>query len=142
MRTMRNSVFETNSSSTHCLTICSESEFNDYVEGRSWYCRDDEKLFTAKEMYDYIGKKDDSDEDESEPLPEFERFCEILKKLNRSSYDYDDSDLAEDELNMKQLLHDYSFYPYKDCCPDYESFEQYATVGGVKVVAFGYYGFC
>lgn len=36
MKSVRNSVFETNSSSTHSLTICTRKDFNDFVEGKKY----------------------------------------------------------------------------------------------------------
>ena len=141
MRTIRQSTFETNSSSMHTITICSENEFTDFTEGRWWFNRDEEKLYSSIEIYDFLKEElDDSDDDE--PLPEYPRFCEILVNLNRRSDDYDDSELEEDERRMKELLKECSFYPYMDYGLDFETYEEYATVDGVKVVAFGYYGYC
>ena len=140
MRTIRQSTFETNSSSMHTITICSENEFIDFTEGRWWFNLDEEKLYSSKEIYDFLKELDDSEDEE--PLPDYPRFSEILVNLNRNSDDYDDSELAEDELRMKEVLHECSFYPYMDYGHDFETYESYATVDGVKVVAFGYYGFC
>ncbi len=44
-RQIRCGVFETNSSMTHSLTICTEQEYNDWVEGKTLLDRWGEKDF-------------------------------------------------------------------------------------------------
>lgn len=57
MRTIRNNVFETNSSSTHSLTICTESEYERWKNGELLFDTYDEQLITPNE----IEKDDDED---------------------------------------------------------------------------------
>ena len=44
MRQIRRNVFETNSSSTHSITMCMDSEFNKWVKGKLAWSRWDRKL--------------------------------------------------------------------------------------------------
>ena len=47
---IRRYVFETNSSSVHTITICSEDKFNDWVEGKLLYSRWQESFIEPGEM--------------------------------------------------------------------------------------------
>ena len=44
MVTVRRSVFETNSSSTHSITICSKKQFDDWMAGKCFFNVDTEKF--------------------------------------------------------------------------------------------------
>ena len=52
MRTIRTSVFETNSSSTHCLTFVTKAELDDFHNEFIVYDVIDQKMVPASEMYD------------------------------------------------------------------------------------------
>ena len=109
---IRKGVFETNSSSTHSLVMCSETEYDDWANGKTYYVewlygdlKDQLKdavkgSFIAKEAVDALGL----DEDERR-----EYF-----KTNEEFFD-------------NEYL---------------ESFEDsYTTASGEKVIAFGLYGY-
>lgn len=49
MKVIRNFVFETNSSSTHVLTMCSDDEFKGWEEGKFLYSMADNKLVPSEE---------------------------------------------------------------------------------------------
>ena len=51
MITVRNGVFETNSSSTHCVTIMSKEEFEQFQEGM-WYDFANHHLMSAEDLYE------------------------------------------------------------------------------------------
>lgn len=40
MRLIRRNTFETNSSSTHSITMCSESDFDKWKNGELYYCQE------------------------------------------------------------------------------------------------------
>lgn len=63
MKVIRNFVFETNSSSTHALTMCSDEEYKAWLDGKLLYGVDEERLvkntgdlpedaYLTKEAYD------------------------------------------------------------------------------------------
>ena len=56
---IRGSVFETNSSSTHSITLCTEKDFNDWEKGLKFYDSWEEKLVARED----ININDDKDED-------------------------------------------------------------------------------
>ena len=48
MLQIREGCFETNSSSTHSLIMCSESQYKDWVDGKIYYCQWGEHFTGAK----------------------------------------------------------------------------------------------
>lgn len=117
MRQVRSSVFETNSSSVHTLTICTEDEYGLYTDGELLHCRCDWVLKGTK----YEGRK----------FVTREEAAEIEKEYR---YAYDDKSIEE------SVHDDFEFYDdedeYLEC---YE--EHFVTPSGDKMVAFGRYGY-
>lgn len=114
--------FETNSSSTHSITICSQEEYEAFERGEllfneSWWLRD--KTFVTRE--------------------------EAIKALNDDG-DYYDDDKADYHYDSEdEWLYDRDFLTYEGYDRRFgeyyeEYVEEYTSVSGDKVVAFGYYG--
>lgn len=114
---IRNGVFETNSSSTHSITMCSEKDFDKWVKGEFFF-------------YDYGDK--------------FVKTCEIFKILAEEC-DYSEDDLRKmDEDSFGELRQDHGFYTYDEYINDeyLETFEKsYTSESGEKIIAFGKYGY-
>ena len=53
-RQVRRGVFETNSSSTHSITMCSESEFNEFENGNMYIEKWGSELYTKKELIEKL----------------------------------------------------------------------------------------
>jgi len=117
MRVIRRGVFETNSSSTHSITMCSQDEYDRWERGdvlldTSWKAQ---KPFITKE--------------------------EAVEKLRSSKYythiDFDDEDAINEAFSEEGF---YTSEKYFD--DEYlEKFESsYTTNSGEKIVAFGKYG--
>lgn len=68
----RENVFETNSSSTHALCICTEQEYNDLQEGKKFISKYGGKVYSSKEE----AMKDQKwlDEDDILTGPEFDEY--------------------------------------------------------------------
>lgn len=119
MKTVRRGVFETNSSSTHSITICTKKEYED------WRC--------AKVLLDdrWNAKKQFITREEAiQKLQNVERY-DYLKDTN-----WEDEDVVNEILKEKEI---YSFSSYPD--DDYETFyEEYTSPNGDEIVTFGYYG--
>jgi hypothetical protein len=117
MRVIRRGVFETNSSSTHSLTLCSKEDYDKWSKGEM-LCGDG-TLFTREEAINEL-KTD--------------------KWFNKRNPNFDFTD--EDAVN--EALRDND---YKTCDEYFddeylETFENtYTTKSGEKVVAFGKYGY-
>ena len=128
---IRQGVFEANSSSTHSIAMCSESDFKKWVRGEvylneaEWENADNpakDKTFITKE-----------------------EALELV--LSDEYYEYwpgkDFREMNDDEFDEAIRRH-FDVYAYNDYCEDsyleyYE--EHYTTESGDKVVAFGQYGY-
>ena len=110
--TIRRSVFETNSSSTHTLTMCKESEYDKWKDG---------ELFFSNWNGDFISK---------------EEYKELLKK--ECSYDREDEDFEEDDCYCDVEYLSYERY-WDKYGSEYETFEDNLD-GVVAFGYYGYDG--
>lgn len=114
---IRKGLFETNSSSTHSLTMCPEEDYNKWRNDELFFNSWEEKFFTKKEMIDSIIKSGYYTEESISNFPE-DKFNEVIK--------------------------DYGFYTYDKYWEDdyLEWFlDTYTTKSGETIVAFGKYGY-
>jgi hypothetical protein len=113
MKSIRIGVFETNSSSTHSLTICSKAEFEAWQKGDLVFAEYEEKFYTMAEVLE-------------------------KEKENLAKEDVDITNTDE----LAEWLEDNEYALNGNYERDYlESFEQrYTTKSGDEIVAFGVYG--
>lgn len=118
-RQIRHGVFETNSSSVHSLTMCTQEEYEKWEKGEIWFDGYSDKFiapFDPKEKYgDDLAKYRDDRYSEEDQLDEYMREDGIYT-------------CAEEyyERNGEYME------PFK---------EDYTTPGGEHIVAFGYSGY-
>ena len=122
---IRHNTFETNSSSTHSLVMCTKQEYLDFKHNKKWYidrCSVKNKFVTWDELLVTIPRYHLMDGD----------AFEEIQRLK-----------IQDEENLEEYLQDYSIYSYGTYNDnDYEEFEdEYTTPGGETIVAFGHYGY-
>ena len=125
-RQVRRSVFETNSSSVHTITICEKSEFDDWVAGKTLLYNGWSSGFLC------------DDPPESDHFYSRDQAIEYQKKsewYKEGSVDFSNKE-AVDEWLRENDWYDYEYYG-----DGYERFkENYITGSGETIVAFGYYG--
>ena len=137
---IREGVFETNSSSTHSITICSEKTFDEWTAKDSDIvyvgdCYDfsfDGRDFVTKEEALEKAKEDNAKRisEGKEPLYDVERFFD--SDANLSSWSH-----------QSQAAEDCNIYTFEEWREDeyLETYiEGYTTENGDKIVAFGKYG--
>ncbi|MGN0967028.1 MAG: DUF3835 domain-containing protein [Candidatus Coprovivens sp.] len=126
MKTIRQGCFETNSSSTHSITLCMENEFEKWKNGELYWNRWDEKLVPKEEVEkefakmreEFIAKHPSFDANDEEWQEELEEY---INEDGKTYYSYED-------------FNDYDYM-------EYETYEDsLKTPNGETVVAFGYYG--
>lgn len=86
---IRKNVFETNSSSTHSLTICSKDEYQDWVDGKCYWSRWKEDFVSNEEVEENFKKSSYDDFDEyliDEGLYTFDRYDDIEMETYEESY--------------------------------------------------------
>lgn len=119
-RQIRRGVFETNSSSVHSITMCSDDEYKRWESGEA-YVSDGGDFFTRDEIVQKLKEKKSWSTEE----------------LRYPNVNWDD----EDEVNELIEDNDYKTYSQYWDDMDYETFnDSYTTKSGEKIHAFGYYG--
>lgn len=142
---IRRKLFETNSSSVHSLTLCSESEYDKWTTGEFFYEPYGRGFITLEEVLN-------SDEFRETELSKhiennFSLFKEMAYAYDELSYDDDYlkiikerseelNDIIIDEIRSMEIYSIDSFFARMN----YETFTQEKTIDGVNVVAFGYFG--
>ena len=134
-RQIRRGVYETNSSRSHSITMCSEEEFEKWKDGKllfdSW----------KEEFVDVVNLSNNQKEDaRKEYESKKNEFSKDWKDLSESAKEkYYENYIKEHDLIVEECK------TYNDYMNDYEleSFiDKYTTKNGEKVVAFGKYGYC
>ena len=155
MKTIRHNVFETNSSSTHSLTIVDEDEFEKFKNCDLLLDSDYDTLVSAEDEYknvtDNLERYEDNMSDEYRETYKteltFEKFKEVLSKLSDNDLSYYHRKDARKDIQthydaVKAALGE-EIETYDTIGgEEYEKFERhYTTKSGDKIVAFGYYGY-
>lgn len=126
MRQVRRNVFETNSSSTHSITICMESDYDKWIAGEVYlnknggWCSNSiykEKQFVTKE--------------------------EAIDILTNSKYPPKCDLITLEDGELEDYFRGEEIYTYDNYGYGYlESYEEsFTTPNGDKIVAFGQYGY-
>lgn len=133
-RQIRRGVFETNSSSTHSLTMCSEEEFEQWKKGKVLFDEDDETFVKANDLsnkdkeyaaQDYEDNKDEYSKDWAE-------LSETAKERYYTKYAKENDLIDKDAKTYDEYMRE----------SDLETFVQrYTSKSGDKIVAFGEYGY-
>ena len=131
---VRKGVFETNSSSTHSITMCLESEYDKWLKGELFLCR----WSFGFGYYDF----DESKRPEEGKFYTREQVFEFLKLKGWAE---EELILEEQNENMEEILSEEGFFSYSQynerLSRYYEGFEKkYSLESGENIVAFGYYG--
>ena len=120
MKLIRKETFETNSSSTHSITMCKESAFDKWKNGAMYWDRWNESLVSKEEVEKEMAK--------------------LKEEFISEHPDYDKDDIDWEEQLEDYLNSDKEYYTYEEFNNydyiEYETFED--SYDGV--VAFGYYG--
>ena len=135
MYSIRRNVFETNSSSTHSLIICSDKTYNDWKNEKVVYDRYDEEFVEAKQPTELDFHK-----------------AEVMYMENKSDYMKDWKDLTPEmqldylKENVMEENDPYQYRTYEDYRDEMdrmeESFERtWKTEHGDVVHVLGYMGY-
>jgi hypothetical protein len=94
---IRKSVFETNSSNTHSLTICTKKEYEEFEKGLRVYDYYNDKLIAlSKAPVEEVS--DDEDEENSSAYKTFEQFWDYVGDSGFDSYDESFTTPSGDEM--------------------------------------------
>ena len=119
MRTIRLGTFETNSSSTHSITMCMESDLLKWKNGEMYWNRWNDELVSKEEVEKEFLKENTGVSKEDTDFKD--KFAEYLNDDDKTYYTYEE-------------FNDYDYIEYETYV------DKYNTPNGDTVVAFGYYG--
>lgn len=131
MLQMRKNVFETNSSSTHSITMCTQDEYDAWAHGKlllndGWWSKDNESEFKDKKFV--------TREEAKDIMAHNDWYMENVNEGKLKPFDeLDDEALADYELYTPD------YYPDENSSLEWFE-ETYTTPSGETVVAFGLYG--
>jgi hypothetical protein len=135
-RQIRCGVFETNSSSTHSLTMCSEEEFEAWKRGEvlfQAYGKENFISVTKLSEHDKKMAQEDYEENKDDFQKDWNDLSEDAKQKYYTKYAKENDIIDEDAKTYDQYMND----------GDLETFVQrYTSKNGDKIVAFGEYGYC
>ena len=125
MKTVRLGTFETNSSSTHSITMCMESDYEKWKNGEMYWHRWNDELVSKEEVEKEMAKLRDEFIADN---PDFDENNEEWKEK------------LEQYINEDKMYYTYEEFNDYDYI-EYETFvDSLKTPNGETVVAFGYYG--
>lgn len=113
MKVIRAGVFETNSSSTHSLCICTQEEFDAWKKGQLYYDYWHDTLIAEKDI----------------PMEE--------RELIHLDEDAEENEDKYDEITDAKSS--YQTFGYEESLVWYD--KKFTTPSGDKMVAFGWYGY-
>lgn len=135
-RQVRRGVFETNSSSTHSLTMCSEEEFEAWKRGEVLFQEYGKENFISATKLNEHDKKmaqEDYEENKDDFQKDWNDLSEDAKQKYYTKYAKENDIIDEYAKTYDQYMND----------GDLETFVQrYTSKNGDKIVAFGEYGYC
>lgn len=118
-RQIRHGVFETNSSSVHSLTMCTQEEYDKWEKGEMWFDGYNDKFI--------------------DPFDPMVKYAEDLAKYKDNRYSKEE--LAEDYMREDGIYRNTEEYDDRNGEYNDVFVEYYTTPGGEKIVAFGYSGY-
>lgn len=153
MELIRKNTFETNSSSTHSITMCMQSDYEKWKNGELYYCIDDGKFYTEQERKEMLKKiyiKFAATEFHEEngtyvyKGTSVNSFSDLDKLCTKENLDEITDEQIEEYFDKEYDYYEIpiTFKEYEEYCEQYEEYdEEFSTPSGEKVVAFGYYGY-
>jgi ABC-type Zn2+ transport system substrate-binding protein/surface adhesin len=136
MINVRKGVFETNSSSTHSITMCNSDDYDKWKNGELLFHRWEESLYTKEQI---IKKAKKLKEEAIKRKEEGKSLWGNQEELINATTD-------EELYNVMVNDEDKDFYTYDEYWEyvddNYETFvDSYKAKNGEEIIAFGYYGY-
>lgn len=156
MRTIRQQVFETNSSSVHSVTLTDSETFHKWTLGETLFNVESEEFNTVQEIFAELRDDNDAKDLHVVDYSEFSLFVTYSGTVSGFASEDEPVDTVYSGLgrcehltpetlkNLWWWMHNHSYITFDDYKNDdeLEFWSEMALVNGVEVVAFGKYGFC
>lgn len=133
-RQIRRGTFETNSSSTHSLSICSEEKFNQWENGKLAYREYEDEFVKIPDLSrdEKERARQDYEDHKDEYAKDWDELPEDLKEKYYTKYAEDIHAEDIDAETFREWSHD---------CYLETFIKHYTTESGDKIVAFGKWGY-
>lgn len=131
---IRRGVFETNSSSTHSLTVCSEDEFEAWKRGEFLLDEWNGQFVSAVDLSDYDKQmaKEEYCKTKDELQKDWDDLSESAKQKYYRHFAKENDIIDEDGKTYNQYMNDEYLEHY---------LRRYTSKSGDKIVVFGRYGY-
>lgn len=161
MKLIRQSIFETNSSSTHSLTLCMKDTYEKWklgevfysVETGEFYTPEERKIAIKKNIIDINTKYDNQRLEDSEGNFKGQKYFYTYNGVTYDSreqhYTQENLDAITDDM-IKQAIDDcnldwyevpMSYKEWHDWLDHEDYYQEFTTPNNETVVGFGYYGY-
>lgn len=134
MRQIRKNVFETNSSSTHSLTMCTKEEFDNWKNGKLLFDSYHKKFVSSLEL-----TKADFEKAENNYESHKQKYQKNWNQLTKKEQEEYTIGHIKENKSMDEIV----TYPEWLDRNDYldKFYKEYTTKNNEKIVAFGFYGY-
>lgn len=141
-RQIRLNVFETNSSSTHSLVICTEQDFKEWEAGEKLFDTGTNEMINPTKLNKCQKKQAINDYITKQAKEKFWCKWEDLPEVSKEAWFNNWAVINilndRDDFCKRYLTHDEYYDEHSSMSSFYEHF---VTPSGDKMVAFGYYGY-
>lgn len=134
MRQIRKNVFETNSSSTHSLTMCTKEEYDNWKNGKLLFDSYYKKFVSSLEL-----TKADFEKAENNYESHKQKYQKNWNQLTKEEQEEYTIGYIKENKSMDEIV----TYPEWLDRNDYldKFYKEYTTKNNEKIVAFGAYGY-
>lgn len=137
---IRQGVFETNSSSVHSCSVCTDSDYKKWKKGEIWYNEGEDKYLLVDEAIEFNLNFIKQDEDNEMTDEEFETFAETYRKTKSMYEAYESINWDGDEDDFDP----YDIYVSEESFWEIHEYEDWSysfkDTAGVNMIAWGYCG--
>ena len=138
MRQVRRMTFETNSSSTHSLTMCTKEEYDDWKKGKLLFDSYYQKFVSLLELTKELTKADfeKAENNYESHKQKYQKNWNQLTKEEQEEYTFG---YIKKNKSMDGIVTYPEWLDRNDCLDIF--YEEYTTKNNEKIIAFGAYGY-
>lgn len=134
MRQIRKNVFETNSSSTHSLTMCTKEEYDNWKNGKLMFDIDSKKFVSPLEVTSKDFKEAEINYESSKQ--KYQKNWDQLTKEEQEEYTLG---YIKENKSMYEIVTYSEWLDRNDYLDTF--YREYTTKNNERIVAFGAYGY-
>lgn len=134
MRQIRKNVFETNSSSTHSLTMCTKEEYDNWLSGKLMFDMDHKKFVSPLEVTSKDFKEARINYESSK-----QKYQKDWNQLTEEEQEEYTREYIKENRSMDEIVAYPEWIDYNEYLDTF--YREYTTKNNERIVAFGAYGY-